>query len=130
MGAFFPARCACRVFMLVEPAQFAVRQRADLAIFDPERAEGWFANDWAVHDCNSLFELHLVAQLVVQVHTAEEQIKLRVGMDPSYRYQLILHLCFEQLQLVGHVAPILVAFLPRNNQGCHDVIPVVNQFSS
>ena len=67
MLALLPAEFAYAGQMLVDAFEFTVLDVGHLGVFDPQRVESRFCDNWRIHDSNSLRKLQLVAALVVQV---------------------------------------------------------------
>ena len=90
--------------MFVKAFLITIYDIIDFWIFDSERFElGVWYNGW-VHDCDCLFQLQLISKLIMEVHAAQEHVELRVGVNPAQGYQIVLYLCLEQTNFVGHVA--------------------------
>lgn len=81
--------------MLVEAFLVAVHNILFLRVLYSEGVVWWLANTGRVHNSNGLVELGLVPKLVVQVNRGEEDVVLRMGVDPTERDNGLSHLYFE-----------------------------------
>ena len=98
----------------MEAFGLAVQYLVCHAIFNSKRLEWWISNNRTIHDSNCLLELRLIAKLVMHINTTQKYIKLRMGMNPSQSYYLVLQLHFEEFHLILHDAHVLFACLLRN----------------
>lgn len=73
-------------------------------------------HDGAEHNCYSLLQLELVPKLRVQVNATQEEVELGVRVDPADRYQLKLSLDLKESEFIIHRTPVLLTFLPGNDQ--------------
>ena len=110
MPAFLPCAGPLLILMFVELVKLAFHDLSHATVF---HAEGLIAGllNWRVDNGNGFFELELVAELVVQVHGGQEEVELRMGVYPSKSLHLEVDLGLEELDLICHVAHVLLTLL-------------------
>ena len=64
----------------------------------------------------------------MEVDRGQEKVELRVCVDPAESQEVARHLSFEELDLIRHIASVLVAFLSWDDQSC-DYVCVSNLFA-
>ena len=123
--------------MLMKTCLFASADCRGLWIFHSKRFVAWQSNYRTVNNRDRLRQLHLVAKLVVKIHTGQKQIldkirtsmltyKLWMSVNPSQRHNAVRNLRFEQLHfaIVCHAALILLTDLRGDNQGIDNQLSI------
>jgi len=120
MPALLPSIGALLILMFVELLGLALHYLSHAAVFHAESLiAGLF--DRRVDDSDGLLKLELVAELIVQVHRGQEEAELRMGMDPPESLHLQVDLGLEELDLICHVAHVLLSLLLGYDQCCDNI---------
>ena len=129
MLAFLPGGASACILVFVEPFGLATHYGRKLVVFHSESSVARLTDDWTVDDRDGLCKLLLVPQLIMQVDTTQENIKLRMSVDPADCDEVVVHLCLEQADLVSHVALVLLSLLPWHDQMGYLILGLVKLFA-
>ena len=110
--------------VLVEPRSLAVLYGLHELVLHAENLDLGSAVNWRVYYRNRLWQNLLVAELVVDVDCTQEQVELRVSVDPTDCQQAATLLCIKQGHLICYDELVLLSVLLWHNQSSNYEIPV------